>query len=59
MMKITCIKSFFGLGAGIESYTTMIDKTLIVYRAVHWKLFLGPIIISGNLILWETDDCRY
>lgn len=60
---IRIVKSFFGLGFGVEKFTMSEDygkgksyHALKTYRALLIKVFIGPIIISGTLKLKEIKN---
>jgi len=43
-------RSFFGLGFGMEPSRICDDNNpLITWWALHWKLFLGPVIFYGTI----------
>lgn len=45
------IKQVFGLGFFCEPTRILMDSSLITYDTIAFKIFLGPFIINGSLIL--------
>lgn len=48
------IKQVFGLGFFCEPTKILMDSSLITYDTITFKIFLGPFIINGSLILKEA-----